>query len=90
MFRHLCSILSYTLTSTTYLTIGRTESALLVLLQNLRVNKAGSPLPPPTFLAEQSFAVIDEIIVRHRLKYTAKLVQRQRQVKTNNFCELKI
>ena len=36
------SILCYTLTSTTYLAIGKTESALLVLLQNLRTNEAGS------------------------------------------------
>ena len=35
------TILRYTLTSTTYLAIGRTESVLLVLLQNLRTNEAG-------------------------------------------------
>ena len=36
------SILRYTLTSTAYLAIRRTESSLLVLLQNLRANEAGS------------------------------------------------
>ena len=35
-------MLRYALTSTAYLAIGKTESALLVLLQNLHVNKAGS------------------------------------------------
>ena len=35
------STLCYTLTSTAYLAIGRTESALLVLLQNLTRMKLG-------------------------------------------------
>ena len=47
------SILRYTLTSTAYLAIGRTESALLVLLQNLRANEAGSR--PLLFDAKKDF-----------------------------------
>ena len=40
-------------------------------------------------MAEQSSAVVDGIMVRHRLKYTAKHVKKgQRQV-NKKFCELK-
>ena len=47
-------MLRYTLMSIAYLAISRSESALLVVLQNLRANKAGSR---PHFLTqERTFA----------------------------------
>ena len=50
---------------------------------------SGGARPFVIFWAEQSSAVVDGIMIRNRLKYTAKHVKKgQRQV-NKKFCELK-
>ena len=67
--------------------------AAALLRQHVACGSARSFVPLyyyiPYFLAELSFAVVDGIMVRHRLKYTAKHVKRTTETSKKKFGENK-